>query len=1185
MKKKIIILISLGCFSITAQSLFIRDYLHCLEENELTLGIFYLFWFLWIIPGTLTGRYLRNWSRFLPITSLIYIPAWLWGHFLIRNARYLADIPVYEIFNLDKIFLFSVIAPAGISFCTGFLFNQSNLWWENDKKETNEINPPNTVRSIYAYEALGAVLGGLITSISIYLGFSHWIPLSLAIWLLLTSLILFLNYRFAKQALPIILLPIFIGTGILLDRWENKTFWERLIENGDYQGKIITQQGEYLYGQKENQLILLRNLKPALSFPNPEYGLRLLATFLSQKNDAKSMLLIGEPFIYTFPYLLKISEVQNITWIPFDFDLSAKIFKLLPENELSNRDKLITPRVEPRSFLQNSDQKFDMILVYTGNPLTITANRYLTDTFFNLIKEHLLDKGIAGIRISGGENFLGGEIAALGASTFFTFQKTFGITAIKPGEETWLFGSATYPLSEHVPTLERRLSAFTQPITELKPTIVRDLYPPDRIAFQKDRYDEVKKITSEKYLISTDDNYLGFLYSILFYLWKQGYSDILNKTAVIKRILIFLSVISPLIFIIARGIYKQKSIRKGTQKNFLTTPDICFAIFLTGMVGMGISLLLLILFQYNYGSLSTFVGLFSSMFMLGLSISPLLFNNLNKNKQNKISILLLFLLPLVSICYTFALFNLLKISFYAFLAIFFLWGFTLGFILSWFLEIPKKETDTAKLAVYLEGYDNAGAGLGAFIFPMLLLPFLGLQNSAIIIIFYLLLTLLFVPLLTKIPVHKFALWGRQIRYALFPLLLLCFGTTEIYYRSTIPLPKDRFTEIAQELAQGSIITPETKISNDGKQIRYYVVHDKNENGEEKISYIFSTASLFKVIGYAGEIDMAVKVSSEGNIEDLKVIQSNETPDYLALVENYFFLYKGKNIYQPDTFAEIDTVSGATTTADAIKRAVQFAGKEFAKIIQGTESSAGDIQEFTNQTQKSKNSIYIFLIFILGAIIMRFYHNDFLRTLWLIAVVLILGFWLNIQYGTYSVIQLFSIDKLSITFSISLILAIGIPLLVLINGNIYCGYLCPVGALSELISKIEYINKRLVPTRQAWYTSRQFKYLILFLFLLIYFITRELKLVSIDPLLTFFNLDFTNLATIFGICVLLASLLYKRFWCRVLCPTGAFLSLIQSLRLFSFFWQRTLPARCDLGISRPEEIDCIQCNRCYKHEKK
>lgn len=1184
--KKYLLPISLGFFSITAQALLVRDFLHCIEENELTLGIFYFFWFFWIIPGSLFGKLFYKYSYLFPITSLFYIPSWLWGHFLIRNSRYISGIPAYELFNIHSLFLYSLIAPAGISLLTGFLFTHCVVWWEdNFTHKTSKSEPSIVVRYVYAYEALGAVLGGIFTSFSIFIGISHWLPFCISVWFLITSSLLSLDYPLLKKIFPITLLPLLLLSSFLLESLENKSSWNHITKNNDFKGKIITQKGEYLYGYNNNQFILLRNLKPALSFPNQEYGLQLLSTFLAQKNDTRNILLIGEPFLYTLPYLTNINSIEKILWIPFDFELSAKIIPLLPEKSLLNNKKLIFPQTEPHSFLKSTNDKFDIILVYTSDPQTISSNQYLTDSFFTLLKTHLSDKGIAGIRISGGENFLGGEIGTLGASIYFTFQQVFKVNALKPGEDTWLFGSLTYPISEHIPTLEQRLSVVSQQISEIKPSIVRDLYPADRIIFQKSRYEEIKKFVHEDYLITTENKYLGFLYSNLLYLWKQGYSGLLDKINTIKQISLFLIISSPLCFILARWIYKRKSIQKGKTKHLSTTLETYFAIFVIGIIGMGISILLLIQFQYRYGTLSTYIGLLSSMFMLGLSTSPIIFNFLYANKNNKQPFFIAIFLVAICVCSTLAILFTLSPSFYTYLVIFFLWGLTLSFVLSLFLNYLDKEAITSKIAVNLEVWDHLGAGIGAFIFPIILLPILGLQYAIGYILFSLLLILLFIPLLQEIPTCQSLLWGRVYGYTIFPILILCFISTEIYYRSTVSLPENAFTKIAQELSDGGKLQPEIITLPDNREILYYSVIKKDEKQNENISYIFSTASLFKVIGYGGEMNIAVKVSREGNIENIKVIQSNETPDYLSLVENYFFLYKGKNIFQPETISEIDTVSGATTTADAVKRAVQFAGKEFAQIIQNNNTSQLETLFTYNTSTQTTYSVYIFLLFVLLSIILRFFYKDLLRTLWLISVVLVLGFWLNIQYGLYSIVQLLYIDKLQFHLTISTLLTIGIPVLVLFNGNIYCGYLCPFGALSELISKLNVINKKITPTKQTWYTTRQFKYILAFLFFFIYFFIRKNRLISIDPLLSFFTLDMSNYITIFGICVLLASFFYNRFWCRVLCPTGAFLSLIQSLRIFSFFWQRTFPVHCDLGISRTEEIDCIQCNRCYKHEKK
>ena len=53
--------------------------------------------------------------------------------------------------------------------------------------------------------------------------------------------------------------------------------------------------------------------------------------------------------------------------------------------------------------------------------------------------------------------------------------------------------------------------------------------------------------------------------------------------------------------------------------------------------------------------------------------------------------------------------------------------------------------------------------------------------------------------------------------------------------------------------------------------------------------------------------------------------------------------------------------------------------------------------------------------------------------------------------------------------------IGIPLLVVLVGNIYCGYLCPFGALQELIGDLLPARVRLDPDLPVWRAARLLKY--------------------------------------------------------------------------------------------------------------
>ena len=62
-----------------------------------------------------------------------------------------------------------------------------------------------------------------------------------------------------------------------------------------------------------------------------------------------------------------------------------------------------------------------------------------------------------------------------------------------------------------------------------------------------------------------------------------------------------------------------------------------------------------------------------------------------------------------------------------------------------------------------------------------------------------------------------------------------------------------------------------------------------------------------------------------------------------------------------------------------------------------------------------------------------------------------------------------------------------------------------------------------------------------------------------------------------------SIVFRRFWCRSLCPAGAFLALLNGVRLFKRVVPHTEPARCDLGVRSAAELDCICCDRCRHAE--
>ena len=61
--------------------------------------------------------------------------------------------------------------------------------------------------------------------------------------------------------------------------------------------------------------------------------------------------------------------------------------------------------------------------------------------------------------------------------------------------------------------------------------------------------------------------------------------------------------------------------------------------------------------------------------------------------------------------------------------------------------------------------------------------------------------------------------------------------------------------------------------------------------------------------------------------------------------------------------------------------------------------------------------------------------------------------------------------------------------------------------------------------------------------------------------------------------LLGSLFYTRFWCRYLCPAGAFLSLLNHVRLLRRWVPSKWFGQCEFGLTASDHLDCLCCDRC------
>jgi len=1179
-----LMIVAYGLVAIAAQTLLFREFITAFEGNDIAVGVFFGSWFLWVGFGAVLvrrrDRFAETLARHIEVLFLLYVPAFVVQLLLILNVRDLAGVASYDLLSVQTIVLWSMVVNAPVSLVTGALFPVACRWVEQVHAFP--------VSRVYTLEAVGSFIGGLAVTVLLawrvpMVRVSLLLAMALSISVAIACLPSTSHRRRYAIVVPMALVALsltvlFTGADHAFVRTMQAAKWSRLLPREALRGAFQTAQAEYLYGQYSSQWIVMREGAVCEALPNEEEAGRIAAAVLCQNPQARRVLVIG-PGLALCKRLMVLPQIEHVAWAHPDAEYTGRVLSCLPD-EFAVRDARFHPVTdEVRQYLAGSATAFDVVILSLSDVAGSAFNRYYTAEFYERVKVSLWPEGIVAVNIAGGEDVLGAELIGLGASTRKTLAALFPNQILVPGEQTWLIASDAGNLTSDPATVRDRFAAMAGSQRVFPATGLLSVYLPARIAEATRAYERTD--LPEKLLINHDSHPLADLYGLLLAARQSGAS----VTRFVKLLALggWLPFVVPVLVFAALRVLATAGHNRGPGPSSF---DAGFLVFSTGWVGIAVVIVLMYLYETQFGSLYLHVGLISSLFMAGLTLGAWFGGHAvarwtGRRSSHALLIGILFIHAFVL----------------AILALGWTDGtrghglFAIAFVLAGLCCGGYWPVAAAQLAgsltpndagSRLETADHLGACLGGLATSLLMVPILGTKTALLVLIGLVLANLPAAILgLRSRDVTSTAAESdvfRQAGYALFGVGVCVVLCSNLLVRASERLQPRLPSYAVAALAGEQQIRRTSAALDDGTRRVEYV--DLVGADQKPVGYVFSSADFAPNIrGFGGKLNLAIRTDASGKLVDLFIVRSNETPSYLDLLGSWLDSLKGRTL----PLSGVNAVAGATVSSEAILAAIQTSGQRFAVEVLKSDSHGA-----THSTKTvDAASLYLGATFLL-AFAAVWGARAWGRVAVLALTFLVGGVFLNTQYSTEQLATLLSLDIPRFGLRGAFLLVMGVPILVLLFGNLYCGYLCPFGAAQELLGYVLPRRLRPGPTRDPMRAARFIKYIVLAVFVVGFFIARDRRVLGPDPLTSVFALATPSPRSLWTLAIvgaiLVGSLFHVRFWCRYLCPTGAFLSLLNRVRLL----RRLIPAkrfgRCEFGLTAADHLDCLHCDRCL-HPKR
>lgn len=1180
----------LGAYSQIVQAVLIREGLVVFYGNEISLGAFYGSWLFWLAVGSVAVLRLREkrWIRealgplrrlllLLPLLLVLQVLA-------LRSVRLFLDVSSSEFVPLGQLFLslFLITIPSGL--VLGISFPLACKALRDAAGERDTAGAVDVVSLLYVADALGALVGGAVFTfvliqwlglietlgvITLVLGLTAWSLTSGSWWRGWGSLLL------GGVGLAVAVTP----AAALLDRKLEEVRFATLQPGMQFLDAVETRYGHIALARLGHQISVVGDGQVRESFPLPREVEQEAAYFYAQAAGAKRVLLFGG-LASGLPAELLRYPVERVDVVEEDRRAFEQVKPFLtPESVRALED----PRLElqfqdGRRFVNRlrRDERYDLMLVLNAAPSSAYSNRYFTRDFYREVRDHLAPGGVFCTQVSGASNYLGREVGGYTGSVYRTLEDVFPHIAIAPGDvQVFCASPAEGRVSEEPAELERRYAAVSLDDHRFPAATFYSLLPAEEIAYVRDR---LEAAGGE---VNADERPVTYYLNMV--LWGKfsasAFVDWLER----------LRAMGAWPYLLPAGLlvllWLLRSALEGFRRPAMERQGATFVLVVLGLIAMAAQLSILFSYQSHVGFMFERVALLNGLFMTGLALGAGVGRGLARCGRPVTALTLVMLLVAGGLLgMPWILFELgAEVTAWqegGYLTLALLVGLVTG--TGFPLGVHLAHSDLGEIVRsggITQAADNLGGAVGGLVTGALMVPLLGVEGTCRVLAALALVALL--PMLYARLAPESVSWLRERGIVSFPwprlgwnlvfAVLLVYGWYLLEERLE-PGPRVRFDDARLAEVSGS-----ARFESRDEPFPHYLGMPSGD-GRAETAVLATMAAAPEVRGFAGPINLLLGVDREGRIEGVRYLESDETPSYIAGIEGWLAGLAGQDLSEdPLTLGRVDALSGATVSSRAALEAINRS----ARLVTGAAFGSPMPPVAEAPTPGLDAAFYATLGLFLAFFPVYLSGSERARMVFQVASLGILGLWLNTLVTEIDLVNLTLGHAASPLENPQRWLLLGfVAVTGLLFGPVWCGNVCPFGALQELFSRLgRLIGLRTYPDRRLEQPARYLKFVLLAAMLIAVWVSGETLWASFDPMQHVFGGRLAGLMLVLTGVVILGSLFYVRFWCRYFCPLGALLAIGNKVALLERYAPRRRFEHCDLGVKGTFDVDCIRCGRC------